>query len=233
MMYRSDEICWATYSPPAIACGAENPAWLEELRAFRGTVLYGDGRRPQFRLGDGRLCDADPADVDAHHVVARLRGEIVGCIRFLPASAGTVGLAESLLGAEGFDLALGAVGSDRESTVDAGRWVARNERCQHPIGVQLVAAGWAYLLHSGFKTAISVAGTRNGQDRLLSMAGLEPIVGLAPIRSELFDDDLRIMYANLARPNRGFAGLIREMAQAIGIDGLLILSADEPMSGAV
>ncbi len=163
-----------------------------------------------------------PADRFAHHVVARLDGQLIGCIRLLRTAAPLPGLTETLLAREGVDQALVRLQSSRERTADVGRWIVHPEARRGPLGAQLVAAGWAYLLAAGLKTATAVVGTRRGQDRLLATAGLAPVPGFGLVQSASFADDLRIMYAVLNNPSPGFDGMVREMGERLGIARLSV-----------
>src|SRR5215469_10127590 len=60
------------------------PDWLKEVRSLRGSVLFDNGRRPHFKTGNGRFCDADPIDLYAYHILAYDRMRLIGCVRVYP-----------------------------------------------------------------------------------------------------------------------------------------------------
>ena len=64
--------------------GRSLPHWLEDVRSLRGSVLFDNGRRPHFRTGDGRFCDADPIDLYAYHIFVHDGLRLVGCVRVYP-----------------------------------------------------------------------------------------------------------------------------------------------------
>ncbi|PYQ15264.1 MAG: hypothetical protein DMF80_10095 [Acidobacteria bacterium] len=198
---------WRLEAPPSRVIDAGEFSglgpWFAEVWALRGEIFYDEGRRPGFDLS-GRWLDPDPLDLYSYHVLAHGPRGVVGCVRVLPLSSAPPGLTESLLGHQRFERMLQEIGASSRHTAEAGRWGVHPDRR-------------AQGRHLGCGTALAPAGTSDGQDRILARIGLRPVPGLEPLRSELFTDEVRLMYAILDEPSRRFKGLIDQMAAILGI----------------
>ena len=169
--------------------------WFTEVWALRGGVFYEDGRRPGFDLSGKRL-DPDPLDFHAYHILAHARDGLVGCVRVLPLASAQVGLTELLVGRDRFEQVLGEIGASRRHTVEVGRLAVRADRRARGLGGLLSAAAW---------------------DRMLAKIGLRPVPGIETRRSELFADEVRVMYAPLEQPTDGFRSCIDQMARTLDL----------------
>jgi N-acyl-L-homoserine lactone synthetase len=189
------------------------PEWIEDVWRLRGLVLYDDGRRPQFLTAVGQFADRDPLDLVAYHVLGWCMGDLVGCIRFIPVTV--AGLTERVLGRERFEDLLVALDTDRASTVEVGRWIVHPEFRRHRVALSLVGGCWSYVQSLGFRMAVATVGTRGKQDAILNRTGLYPVPGLAPHRSDAFDDELRTMYAVVREPAPNFRGMVEQMRERL------------------
>jgi hypothetical protein len=98
--------------------------WVNDVRSFRGSVLFDSGRRPRFQTTDGTLLDDDPADTYAHHILTYHGERLVGCVRvYCPAVDTPPCVTETLLGEHAFVLMLEKLGLQRLSVVEIGRWM--------------------------------------------------------------------------------------------------------------
>jgi N-acyl-L-homoserine lactone synthetase len=185
------------------------PEWIEDVWRLRGLVLYDDGRRPQFLGDDGQFADRDPLDLASYHVLGWCAGELVGCIRFIPVTV--PGLTEQVLGCAKFDELLAALKTDRQSTVEVGRWIVHPEYRRHRVALSLVGGCWSYVQRLGFRMAVATVGTRGKQDAILQRTGLNPVPGFPPVPCEAFDDELRTMYAVVREPAPNFRGMVEQM----------------------
>jgi hypothetical protein len=209
----SQFLSWRIQPPTAFSDPASPesiPTWLEEARSLRGAVLFEDGRRPCFRGANGRYHDPDPIDLHSWHVLAYHGSSLAGCVRVYPLSeSGLPCLTESLLGTERFIKMVGNLGRKREDVIEIGRWVVdpevRNQRNLAPgIGLQLAAGAGALAIALAQQiglakgVAIFAAGTRDRQYLTLKHLGLKSVSNLPLIRSNEYDDLIRVLYCDSA-----------------------------------
>jgi len=193
------------------------PTWMNELREMRGRIIYENGHRPFFRLPDGKFDDFDADDLRAYHIIARLEGNAVGCARILPLAVGHPTTASSVLGEDRFNEILSTMGVTRDRACEASRWLVVPE-CRKGLGPGIVAASWAVARWLSAKTSFVLAGTRQKQDRALTRLGARAVDGLPLLRSEIFDDDLRLLYFDVATPSPWMEKQIAELTGALKLD---------------
>src|SRR5262245_27859970 len=148
-MQQSNErfVWWAHW--PLTASGADlsgqplTPAWLDAVWSLRGSVLYNNGQRPQFKVAENRYADPDPAAFAAYHLLAYGDSKLVGCARLLPLTNGATGLTESCLGKGPLAQMLQDLGAGRAEAIEGGRWFAHPDHRNHRLGVLLAAAAVA------------------------------------------------------------------------------------------
>ena len=194
--------------------------WLEELQEMRGRVLYAEGRRPSFRLADGSFADANDVDLSAYHLLVRCDERIVACARILhpiPASSTVV----SSTGPDHVGNLLHRRNVMPDDACEASRWVVEPDFRKLGLGLHVVAASWAVAQWLGVKLAFVMAGTRDRQDRMLMRMGAHAVDDLAAVRSELYDDDLRLLYFDVAHPTSTMIGLINASTRALSLECLL------------
>lgn len=196
----------------------EVPRWLDEVRAMRGRVLHAGGRRPQFFDAATQRCyDAQPHDLQAWHIVARLNGQIVGCVRCAPLGTSDSPLA-AILGHEQLNQIVASLGATPEECSEVSRWTVDPECGMIGLGYDLIAAVWAFLADSGFRFGLAAAGTAGKQDRILHQLGLRYLEGVEDRWSATFDDTLRFMYAPFEQPveklEPGLADMRQRLQQA-------------------
>lgn len=191
-------------------------AWVQELSEMRGRVLFDEGRRPGFQLADGTFADPDPLDTHAYHLLVHSSASLVGCTRVVPLINTPTCITESFLGDEEFDRLLLVLGSTRAQTAEGSRWMVVPEHRGSRLGLSLVAGGIAICRCLGMKTVIVMAGTRDGQDRLLMHLGFHPVPGIALHNAPMFDDHIRLLYLDLLQtPKPLIAVLLDKMTQLI------------------
>ena len=81
---RPSSLSWQLRLPLAETTHRESsplPSWLTHVRSLRGSVLFDNGKRPQFIARDGRFFDADPIDLYSHHILVYDGTRLVGCVR--------------------------------------------------------------------------------------------------------------------------------------------------------
>jgi hypothetical protein len=62
-----------------------------------------------------------------------------------------------------------------------------------------------------------VAGTRDHQDIALMRMGARPVNGIQTVSSELFDDDLRLLYFDMIRPTSSTQHRMRSAAAILNL----------------
>jgi N-acyl-L-homoserine lactone synthetase len=211
----------------------EVPGWLDEVRTLRARVLHDHGRRPGFRTSEGTFADHDPADLQAHHLLAYRDDQLVGCSRFVPLNGNHPGLGEVLLGKERWDEILDRLGVTREQAIEGGRWAVREEHrpsgLSRGFGALLMAVGCESVRELGIEVLLCAVGTSDGQDRALARFGFQSVPAVQPVHVEAFADTVRFMYYRTSRPNPRFLRIIDEAVQcSIAVRPLLVTSVRGP-----
>ncbi|MBB2913899.1 putative N-acetyltransferase YhbS [Streptosporangium becharense] len=159
--------------PPSGGCepfGAE--PWQRELRAFRGEMIYDNGRLPRFRLASGKFDDTDEHDDHAYHMVCRAPSteEIIASARLAPAELLEPSrvmqmdeeVATRILESEGFR---------RSDVLEGARWIVDPRHRGRRIGKLLVVAANVLARHLHRKMIWVGAITAAGQDATLRRLG--------------------------------------------------------------
>jgi hypothetical protein len=192
------------------------PDWLTEVQEMRARTLYDGGRRPSFQKDDCHFEDADSIDLVAYHVVARSLGQVVGCVRVAPLTRIDSGVVSSAIGEEHLANVLSGLGTTRERTRESSRWIVRPE-FRGVLGPRLVAGSWAIARWLSMDIGLVMAGTRQKQDLALIRMGARPVNGVPLEPCELLDDDLRLLYFDVARPPHFMRRRIDEAASALDL----------------
>jgi N-acyl-L-homoserine lactone synthetase len=195
---------------------ASSNDWLAEIREMRGRVTYEQGRRPSFRMIDGSFDDPDPIDHQAYHIIARAEGRIVGCARIVLTENSGPSAIVSTVGEHRFDRILRDIGTNPEQTCEASRWIVVPEY-RGRLGSRIVAASWAVARWLSIEIAFVLAGTRQKQDRALIRMGARPVSGLPLFPSEVFDDDLRLLYFDVSHPPESMRTQMLEIATVLNL----------------
>jgi hypothetical protein len=193
----------------------EVPGWLAELRAHRGRVFYDDGRRPSFRRADGAFDDPDPTDSVAFHIVGRSLGRAAGCARVIP-SILRDGWIDSVLGSRRVDTTLRDLGVSRSRASEGSRWVVAPE-ARGALGPLLVTASLALGRSLGAYVGLVLACTCRNQDGALIRMGAQPVPGVPLMRPQVADDQLRLLYFDLANLSEGLRRRVDHAAALLGI----------------
>jgi GNAT superfamily N-acetyltransferase len=182
--------------------GASNAAVvLAELAAFRGRVLYANGRRPAFAGDDGRYVDDDPLDVDSYHVTARAEtGELVGYARLRPLPDHPRSSLAPLVGRSQFETMLEGMGFDRSHFLEASRLVADPSVRGTGVGRALILSWWALGRWLSRDCVVGVVGTRDGQSKMIGRLGGQVFEGINTFFAAEYDDDVTAMYFDLNQP---------------------------------
>jgi hypothetical protein len=211
----SEFLSWQLHSPLQDSIGGAGeswPEWTDEVRSLRGAALFGNGRRPHVRTGEGRYSDSDPIDLHAWHLLAYAGHSLVGCVRIYPLTVeGPPCLTELLLGKAQFSRILRDMGRHRDKAIEIGRWVVDpahriSTRLAPGIAVQLAAGAgalaFALVNQSEDEDGVRIfsAGSRDKHYQVPSRLGLRPVSGIDPVASTEYDDAIRVMYCTHAQP---------------------------------
>lgn len=202
-----------------------SPGWLSEIREMRGRIIYDSKRRPQFLRQDGSFDDSDPVDLEAYHLIARLQGRAVGCARIVPLRDRQPSTVASTVGPERFDRILSEIGTVRERTCEASRWLIVPECRGHGLGALIVAASGAVVRWLTLDGVFVLAGTREHQDKALIRLGARAMPDLPLFSSPVFDDELRLLYFEAAHASQAMEKKVSETAKLLKLDSMLPLTA--------
>ena len=125
----------------------------------------------------------------------------------------------STIGEDRFDEIRSRIGSTRTRSCEASRWLVVPE-CRKGLGPEIVAASGAIAQWLSLQTVFVLAGTRQKQDRALIRMGARPAPALPPFPSEIFDDDLRVLYFRVFDPSEWMTKQIIKMTSMLKLDEL-------------
>ncbi len=216
----SPSLSWQVRLPPETHENGEPaliPDWVEDVRSLRGSVLYADGRRSQFKIAEGRYYDPDPIDLHAYHVLAYHDHQLVGCIRIYPlASDAACCTTETILGKKAFTEMLLQLGAQRTTTVEIGRWVVHPKHRKGGPRVQLAAGAATLAKRLGFQIAVCSAETEDKQDRILARMGLKTVPTVGVLKCDAYTDRVSVMYVHVQ--NLKFVRIMDQMAETLGLN---------------
>jgi hypothetical protein len=164
--------------------------------------------------------DSDPADPEHFHIVARSHRRAIGCARIMPLVGASRSMVDSTIGEQLFDNVLRGLGTSRRRAGEASRWIALPEY-RGELGRSVVAATWAVARWLSIDVTFVLAGTRRRQDIALSRMGARPVSGLRVFPSRTFDDELRLLYFDVARPSLAMLEHMDRAAEALGLWSLI------------
>lgn len=202
-------LCFEYLGP--IASGQEvadaNPPWMEELRCFRGRYLLRDPDRPEAGTVRPKP-DRDGFDPEYHHLLARWRSRLVGCIRLSPIlSRGQVQDYLLSLGCPPVDE--GTLASLASPTV-CGRWIVEPSWRATGLGIRLAAGVHVLARRIGGSEILAMAGTKLGQDRILARIGARPFGEIGAFHAGHYGP-VRLLRFNPWQVPKTFQGMLAGM----------------------
>lgn len=198
-----DALTCRLFAPPGRSADPAPPEWLVWLRALRSHILFADGARPAFGPGGRAFGDADPVDLDCHHLIL-FDGDLpVGAARLsLPADlrwtgqmpgavpVGQASIVETTFGAKTVNRCLASHGLQHDSCAEASRLVL-HPRYRGGRAVRRLLAGlWALAADAGAPAILAAAGTASHQDRLFAIFGAEILEDAGRVDAPEFCDTL-------------------------------------------
>ena len=172
---------------------------LAEISEFRGRVLYADGRRPRFRSGDGLYTDEDPQDLESLHVTVRHHGALIACLRLTPTLHSRTFIGR-LVGDEELNAVLRKMRLSGTDCVEAGRWIVLPSARGMDLGKTLLLSCWAVGIWLNKRCLFGLAGTRDGQAKMICRTGGQVVPGMEARSVQDLDDDVSLVYFDLERP---------------------------------
>lgn len=161
-----DDFSWHLKSPIGKVFHDKIPSWLMALRSFRGQVLYEDGLRPYFRLGEEVYEDNCEADFYSFHLIAKKNDEIAGSVRITPLLDHLCSSSSDALGKEVFSDLLDKNGYVSQKLAEIGRWTVSKKYKNTFLGFFLG-------LHSiDFANSINLKSFANGGKKAQHMMSL-------------------------------------------------------------
>jgi hypothetical protein len=210
-------IIWKLYPPPVVTSSTLD--WLAELSEMRGRLLYADGRRPAFRLSNGKFADDDALDRYGYHLLAYAATGLVGCARLVPLAAGARCVTESLVGSQPLHNALLALNVSRHQAAECGRWLVAPEYRRTSMAMRLAGGIFAIARQLEYKIMVGSAGTQDGQVNLLIRIGFQPLPTLAPLAVPVYNDELQFLYVDPRCASSTLTLLIKQMVERLALDG--------------
>ena len=191
---RSDSTAACTlHAPPGTGSLSAPPEWLCWLRAVRSAVLHDGGRRPAFGPGGGQYGDPDPADAAAWHMVLRDGEAPVGGVRLTPKHE-RLDVVGNAFGRDAVRRALRSIGIDPAACAEASRLFLHPDYRDGHNARRLLAAVWALAAATGADAVVAAAGTAGHQYRLFASLGARAVPGIGTVRSDVFGDELRLVW---------------------------------------
>ena len=139
---------------------------------MRSSVLYADGKRPDFGPGGSHFGDRDMRDLKCFHVTAELSGRIIGYVRtFSLDNNSSDSVLDELMGAEHLERSLNSLDMTRDQCVECSRLMLAPEYRRSKLARQLVAAVWSIALQLGANVILAGMGTCDLQDRFIARLG--------------------------------------------------------------
>lgn len=211
---------WRVYPPPASdpgegRCTGPVPAWLVDVRRFRGEMLYADGLRPIYRQLDGSFRDDDPCDPFAYHAIATLDGGLVATVRVVPLATTHSGVCERLFGTARLEQALINLGVDRAQTGEGSGWAVHSSWRGAAMGTRSLAACPALAYELGMRTVIGAVGIRYGALYRVLSAGYQRTTGFVPVEVPELADEVQLVHATLDDLRPSFVARVKQLTDLL------------------
>ena len=200
MSVRADAASPTTADDWRVVTPGAGSAQLAELSAFRGRILYANGRRPGFMAHDGSFIDEDLLDSDSLHITARAAGQLVGCIRLRPLPEHSQSLLAPILSEARLELLLRALSVDRSDCLEARGLTVEPSMRGASLGSKLMIGCWVVGRWLRKRFILGAVGTRDRQSRLMAHIGAELVPCTERVFASEFDDELQAMYIDLDHP---------------------------------
>jgi hypothetical protein len=175
--------------------------WLREVREMRGWALYENGRRPYLKKSDDLFWDEDNFDPFCYHILARIDGKIVGCVRLLPLTNNLNCVTHETVGTQDFLSAIQSLCAqyslETHEISEASRWIVDPNYQQTKIGYYLGYAAWALANHLGY--LFFANGGFKINKLLQHYGGVYLPKNAGPYYSEKYQDDIYILSFDKSR----------------------------------
>jgi hypothetical protein len=172
---------------------------LAEISEFRGRVLYADGRRPHFQSAGGQYSDDDPQDLESLHVTVRNHGALVACLRLTPNLHSRTFIGRQV-GACELEVVLSTMHLTGNDCVEAGRWIVLPSARGTDLARTLLLSCWAVGRWLNKRCLFGLAGTRDGQAKMICRTGGQAVPGMGVRLVQDLDDEVSLVYFDLDRP---------------------------------
>jgi hypothetical protein len=191
---------------------------LAEISEFRGRVLYANGRRPHFRSDGGLYTDEDPQDLESLHVTVRQHGALVACVRLTPTLHSQTFIGR-LVGAEELNAVLRNMRLRGKDCAEAGRWIVLPSARGTDLGRTLLLSCWAIGIWLNKRCLFGLAGTRDGQSKMICRTGGQVVPGMEARLVQDLDDDVTLVYFDLERPPQFVAAQLPSVRRLLQLGG--------------
>jgi hypothetical protein len=192
---------------------------LAEISEFRGRVLYADGRRPHFQSTFGKYSDDDPQDLESLHVTVRNQGALVACLRLTPTLHSRTFIGRSV-GANHLNAVLRNMHLAGNDCVEAGRWIVLPSARGTNLGRTLLLSCWAVGRWLNKRCLFGLAGTRDGQAKMICRTGGQTVPGMDVRLVQDLDDVVSLVYFDLDRPPQFVAAQLPSVQRLLQLSDL-------------
>lgn len=202
------------------------PPWLQELRHFRGRILFGDSSLPTSKYFHSCPDDPDPFDAICFHIVARFNGRIIGCARVSRV------MAEKELRSYMDSMELKGYDEWRHGYSGnigvSGRLIVDPEFRSLSLANRLIAGCFVLSRAIGLANVFAIAGTSLGQDRILIRSGAVPVPGVERYFTTRFPDPVRLLCIAPENVPSTFRGVVDRMEEKLRDTLQLLASSLQP-----
>ncbi len=148
---------------------------------------------------NGQYNDEDPLDLESFHVTVRSEGTLVACLRVTPHFHAETFIGR-ILGAGNIQAVLGNAGLKNDDCVEAGRWIVLPSWRGSELGRTVLLSCWVIGRWLNKRRLFGLAGTREGQAKMICRTGGQVVAGMKSRLVEHLDDELSLVYFDLDRP---------------------------------
>lgn len=193
----------------------ESYEWLPSVCKMRGLALYEKGRRPYFQKNAHFFYDEDDFEYQSYHILAKLKNNIVGCIRLLPLNENLSCISQQIIGPGIFTKLIQDNSLIGEKIFETNRWIVHPRYRKTRIGFYLGYAALALATHLGNRL-IANAGFKS-QSLIEHYGGTLFSQQAGPYYSKKYQDSVYMFQFESARLSVRAKNHIQKMWEILGL----------------
>jgi len=212
------KITWEVKVPASLNT-LESNDWLKQVTEMRGRVLYENGLRPFFQVGDNQFLDTDAFEASCYHILAKIDNHIVGCVRLLPLTESLDCVSSEAIGKEIFSSIIKRHYQDLSSLAEISRWIADPHYQTTRVGYDLMFGVWALANHLGFQMIANGGHMVKDGIKLYGVAYLSDNPG--PYYSKKYNDNIYLLYFDKNKLSNKAVKAIEKMTEILNLSSIL------------